>query len=109
MSDIKTKSQGIEPSIVSRDILTLVSDTQNIYKSLSIISKRAKQLSVEVRKELNGKLDEFASNTDSLEEIHENKEQIEISKFYERMPNSAILAMHEFLNEELNYRNRDEK
>lgn len=101
MSDIKSKAQGIEASVVSRDINELVDRTGNIYETLSIISKRSKQLVVDIKHELHNKLEEFAVSTDVIEETHENKEQIEISKFYERLPNPAIIATHEFLNYDL--------
>lgn len=87
---------AVKPSIATRDITDLSSSTGNIYKSLNIISKRARQISSNVREELSGKLAEFASTVDNLEEIFENREQIEISKFYERMPKPTILAIEEF-------------
>ena len=76
-----------------------------------MISKRATHLSVNLKKELHDKLDEFAVNPETIEEITENKEQIEISKFYERLPNPAIIATNEFFDEELHYsyKNREEK
>ncbi|GAG79075.1 unnamed protein product, partial [marine sediment metagenome] len=78
--------------------------TDNVYESINVISTRARQISSLVREELNGKLAEFASTVDNLEEIFENREQIEISKFYERMPKPTQLAIDEFLNDELTYR-----
>ncbi len=69
----------------------------NIYEAINIISKRATQIGVEIKKELIGKLDEFATYNDSLEEVFENKEQIEVSKFYERLPKSQALAVEEWL------------
>ena len=102
--DIKQRSQGIEPSIEPRNIINLVGGTDNIYEALVIISKRASQISLQMRQELHAKLEEFASTTENLEEIHENKEQIEISKFYERLPNPAILAMNEFLTDQIFYK-----
>ena len=86
----------------------LKAKTGNLYESISIISKRANQISISVREELHSKLEEFASHTDSLEEIHENKEQIEISKAYERMPNPAILATAEFIDDKIYYRKNEE-
>ena len=70
--------------------------TGNIYQSIAIIAKRANQINITLKEELHNKLEEFASHTDSLEEIHENKEQIEISRAYERMPNPSLLATQEF-------------
>jgi DNA-directed RNA polymerase subunit K/omega len=78
--------------------------TGNVYESISIISKRSRQISVNVKEELNSKLAEFATTVDNLEEIFENREQIEISKFYERMPKPTTIATEEFLADELVYR-----
>ena len=87
---------AIKPSIITRNVTDLSLDTGNIYKSLVIVSKRARQISANIKSELSGKLAEFASNVDNLEEIFENREQIEISKFYERMPKPTLVAMDEF-------------
>ena len=86
----------------------LLEPTENIYESLVIIGKRARQISSIQKEELNGKLAEFASTVDNLEEIFENREQIEISKFYERMPKPTTTATEEFLNDEVTFRRRDE-
>jgi len=83
--------------------------TGNIYKSIVVISKRARQISSTVKEELNSKLAEFASTVDNLEEVFENREQIEISKFYERLPKPSRIAIEEFLEEKLMYRQRDEE
>lgn len=109
MADIKQKAQGMFPSAQPRNITTLVKDTKNVYETLCIISKRATQISIQMKQELHAKLEEFASTTENLEEIHENKEQIEISKFYERLPNPVIIATNEFLEGTLYYRYRDSK
>ncbi len=109
MSDIKSKVQGIDPSAKARNIKTLVEETGNVYETLCIISNRANQLSVDLKHELYQKLDEFAVSSDTIEEIHENKEQIEISKFYERLPNPAIIAMEEFLEGELHHRYKEKR
>jgi DNA-directed RNA polymerase subunit K/omega len=109
MADIKQKAQGMYSSAQPRNISVMIKDTQNIYESLCIISKRATQISVQMKRELHAKLEEFASTTENLEEIHENKEQIEISKFYERLPNPVIIATNEYLDGTLYYRYRDEK
>lgn len=93
-----------DPSIITRDLNTLAKDTHNLYESVSIISKRARQISALVKEELSSKLAEFATTVDNLEEIFENREQIEISRFYERMPKSTVVAIEEFLNGELTYR-----
>ncbi len=95
--------------IETKNLADIKKVTGNLYESISIISKRANQINVSLKDELHSKLEEFASHTDNLEEIHENKEQIEISKAYEKMPNSAILATEEFLEDKIYYRkNNDE-
>ncbi len=109
MSDIKNKVQGLDPNVRARDITHLASDTENIYEALAIVTKRARQLGVDLKHELNSKLEEFAVSSDTIEEITENKEQIEISKFYERLPNPVIIAMEEYINEELYHRYNDRK
>ncbi len=108
MKDIKSKVQAINPSIQALDMTELVEKTGNVYEALCVIASRAKQLNVDIKHELYQKLDEFAVSTDAIEEIHENKEQIEISKFYERIPNPVIISLDEYRNNELHfsYRNR---
>jgi DNA-directed RNA polymerase subunit K/omega len=91
-------------SVETRSILDIKQKTGNLYESISVIAKRATQINITMKEELHNKLEEFASHTDSLEEVHENKEQIEISKAYERMPNPALLATQEFLDEKLYFR-----
>lgn len=105
----KKKNFTISPNIESRDLSTIEDVTGNIYLSLNVISKRSKQIASKQKEELHAKLHEFASSTDTLEEIHENKEQIEISKYYERMPHVALLALEEFLNDEIYYRKQEKK
>lgn len=83
--------------------------TGNIYEAITIIAKRASQINLEIKKELLEKLDEFATNNDSLEEIFENKEQIEVSRFYERLPKPHALAMQEWLDQKIYYRNTKEE
>ena len=97
------------PSIITRNTDELAEPTGNIYESVSIISKRAKQISSNMKEELNGKLAEFASTVDNLEEIFENREQIEISKFYERMPKPTSMAVEEFQNDNIYWRYKDEE
>ncbi|MBK7429072.1 MAG: DNA-directed RNA polymerase subunit omega [Saprospiraceae bacterium] len=109
MSDIKTKVQKMDPNVTARDIAGMAGRASNIYEALAIISKRARQLQVDLKDELKTKLEEFEVVSDTIEEIHENKEQIEISKFYERLPNPALIATHEFLNSELTWREREER
>lgn len=101
MSELKSKIQNLEPFVKARDIKQFVVKTGNMYESLVAISKRANKISDKLKKELHSKLEEFSINSDTIEEIHENKEQIEISKFYERFPNPAIIATEEYLNGEL--------
>jgi len=109
MADIKTKAQGLDPNIRARNISKLVEPTGNIYETLAIIAKRSKQLAVDLKHELNSKLDEFAITTDTIEEITENKEQIEISKFYERLPSPTLIAIEEYLNGEIHYHYNDKQ
>jgi DNA-directed RNA polymerase subunit K/omega len=78
--------------------------TGNIYEAITIIAKRANQINTEIKKELIEKLDEFATNTDSLDEVFENKEQIEVSKYYEKLPKPQALAVEEWLNGEVSYK-----
>ena len=95
---------GNNASIITRDLDDVAQSTGNVYESVAIISKRARQISTKMKEELNQKLAEFASTVDNLEEIFENREQIEISKFYERMPKPTAIATEEFLNGELSFR-----
>ena len=97
-----------DASLKTRENSVLSKTTENIFESLVIIGKRARQISSIQKEELNGKLAEFASNVDNLEEIFENREQIEISKFYERMPKPTTTATEEFLNDEVIFRRPDE-
>ena len=109
MSDIKSKAQGLDPNVQPRDVRELVEKTGNVYESISVISKRARQISSDLKWEIQRKLEEFAVNTDTIEEVQENKEQIEISKFYERLPNPAIIATEEWINDELYYRFKERR
>jgi DNA-directed RNA polymerase subunit K/omega len=97
---------AIQASITTRDLNDLAAKTGNIYKSVAIISKRARQISANLKEELSSKLAEFASTVDNLEEIFENREQIEISKFYERMPKPTRTAAEEFIEDKLFYRDK---
>lgn len=105
MSDIKTQVQGLDPNVKARDVHGMASETGNIYETLVVVAKRARQLSVDLKHELHNKLEEFAVSTDTIEEINENKEQIEISKFYERLPNPVIIATEEYIDGKLYHRN----
>src|SRR5215213_3453857 len=95
-------------NIETRDVNEFKNKTGNLYESIAIVAKRANQINISLKEELHNKLEEFASHTDSLEEIHENKEQIEISRAYEKMPNPSILATQEFLEGKVYYRNNDD-
>ncbi|GIV37529.1 MAG: hypothetical protein KatS3mg032_1908 [Cyclobacteriaceae bacterium] len=97
-----------QTSVITRDLDKLTASTGNIYETVAIISQRAKQIAVNLKEELNAKLAEFATTVDNLEEIFENREQIEISKFYERMPKPTTIATEEFLEGKLKFRMRDE-
>ncbi len=92
----------------TKDLNEIKAKTGNVYESISIIAKRAGQINISLKEELHNKLEEFASHTDSLEEIHENKEQIEISKAYEKMPNPALLATQEFMEDKVYFRKNEE-
>ena len=95
---------AVNPSIITRDLEKIADQTGNIYESIHIVGQRAKQISSTLKEELNNKLSEFASTVDNLEEVFENKEQIEISKFYERMPKPTSLAMEEFVEGKIHHR-----
>ncbi|GEM66402.1 hypothetical protein SMI01S_00080 [Sphingobacterium mizutaii NBRC 14946 = DSM 11724] len=92
-------------STVTRDLRELDQTTDNLYESIVVISKRANQIAVDMKEELNQKLSEFASSNDNLEEVFENREQIEISKHYERLPKPTLVAIDEFLHEKVYFRN----
>ena len=109
MSKLRRQLSSSTSSVVEPQKLSDLKDkTGNLYESIAIVAKRANQINITVKEELHNKLEEFASHTDSLEEIHENKEQIEISRAYERMPNPALLATTEFLEDKIYYRRNDE-
>ena len=94
-----------EPTTITRDMMSLSKDTGNVYETVRIISKRANQISVEMKNDLDQKLQEFASYTDNLEEIFENREQIEISRYYERLPKPTLIAAQEYEEGKLYHRN----
>ena len=99
--DIK---KNIPNNTVTRKLVDLDQPTGNIYESINIIARRANQISSELKSELTRKLADFSSPTDTMEETFENREQIEISRYYERLPKPAIIATEEFLDDELYYR-----
>jgi DNA-directed RNA polymerase subunit K/omega len=92
---------------VTRNLDMMIKDTGNIYETVIIVSRRANQISVEMKQELNKKLEEFASYSDNLEEVFENREQIEISKFYERLPKPTLISLQELEDGKIFYRNPD--
>lgn len=94
----------IPSEVISRDLRDLEASTMNIYQSIAIIGKRANQLSLEQKEELHDKLAEFAPSTDNLEEVFENREQIEISTYYEKLPKTTIVATEEFINSKVYFR-----
>lgn len=96
---------NIPSTTVVRDVRKIDSPTGNIYESLAIISKRANQISAQMKEELHNKLQEFSNDSDTLEEVFENREQIEISSYYERLPKAVNIAMEEFLNDKIYFRN----
>ena len=95
------KNSTAEKTTIMRDTVEMEANTSNIYESIVMMSKRSNQLSVELKEELTQKLQEFASTTDNLEEIFENREQIEISRFYERLPKPVAMAMQELLEDKI--------
>ena len=97
---------SVNPLVETRDVIEMKDKTGNLYESIAVIAKRANQIAVTIKEELHKKLDEFSSHTDSLEEVHENKEQIEISRMYERMANPALQATAEFLEDKIYYRKK---
>ena len=104
--DIKNTNAAQTTKTYNRDAIE--NQTENIYEAISIISKRAEQIKGDVKKELIEKLEEFATYNDSLEEIFENKEQIEVSRFYERLPKPHAIAIEEWLNEKIYHRNSED-
>jgi DNA-directed RNA polymerase subunit K/omega len=92
---------------VTRNIDKMTKETGNIYETVIIVSRRSNQIAVEMKQELNKKLEEFASYSDNLEEVFENREQIEISKFYERLPKPTLIALQELDDGKIFYRNPD--
>lgn len=99
------KKTNAPTTTVTQDVLDLCEDTGNIYESVAIIAKRANQIGVDLKTELSKKLQEFASTNDSLDEIFENREQIEISRFYEKLPKPSLIATQEFRDGKIYYRN----
>ena len=99
------KKTNAPTNTVTRDIIALSNDTGNVYETLRIIGKRANQISVEMKNDLVKKLQEFASYHDNLEEVFENREQIEISRYYEKLPKPTLIATQEYLEGKVYYKN----
>ena len=96
--------QTTSPFVETKDLDQIMQPTGNLYRSISIIAKRSNQINLKIREELHSKLNEFATSSDNLEEVFENREQIEISRHYERLPNPAIIATKEFLESNIYWR-----
>lgn len=92
-------------STVTRDMMSMCEDTGNVYETVTIIAKRANQISVEMKQDLEKKLQEFASFNDNLEEVFENREQIEISRYYEKLPKATLIAAQEYEEGKVYFRN----
>ena len=109
MSKLRRQQNSNTANVVeTQNLIDIKNKTGNLYESITIIAKRANQINIAIKEELHNKLEEFASHTDSLEEIHENKEQIEISRAYERMPNPVLLATAEFMEDKIYYRRNED-
>lgn len=106
MSINKKVLASVNPLVETRDVVAIKERTGNLYESIVVMSKRAGQISVVVKEELHKKLEEFGSHTDNLEEVHENKEQIEISRMYERLANPSLQAVNEFLEDKIYHRRK---
>ncbi len=94
---------------VTRDIIELSQDTGNVYETVCIIAKRSNQIASEMKHDLEKKLQEFASLTDNLEEVSENREQIEISRYYEKLPKPTLIATQEYVDHKIYFRNPEKK
>ena len=99
------KKTNAPTNTVTRDMQDFRDKTGNVYESIAIMGKRANQISVEIKDELKKKLEEFSSSSDNLEEVFENREQIEISRFYERLPKPTLIAAQEFAEDQVYYHN----
>ncbi len=99
------KKSNAASTTITRDVIKLCEDTGNVYETVAIIGKRANQISVEIKNDLSKKLAEFASYNDNLEEVFENREQIEISRYYEKLPKPTLIATQEYKEGKVYYRN----
>ena len=103
------RKSNASTNTVTRDMIALSEDTGNVYETVKIIAKRANQISVEMKHDLEKKLNEFASSNDNLEEVFENREQIEISLYYERLPKPTLIATQEYIEDEVYHKNREKE
>jgi DNA-directed RNA polymerase subunit K/omega len=104
-----TKKANTSINTITRDVNRMSARVGNVYEMTTIIAKRANQIASEMKQELNSKLEEFSNYSDNLEETFENREQIEISRYYERQPKPALMAVNEFLNNKIYYRRVDQQ
>lgn len=105
----KSKLVNMHPEVETRSLKKLASQTGNLYEAIAISAKRANQINAKMKEELHAKLNEFASSSDNLEEVFENREQIEISKYYERLPNPAVIALNSFIDGDVYFRRPGEE
>jgi len=103
------KKVKTDNTTITRDLNQFTEKTGNLYESVVVLAKRSNQISTELKEELNSKLEEFATHSDNLEEVFENREQIEIAKYYEQLPKPTLIAIHEFLNDQVYFRKPTEE
>jgi DNA-directed RNA polymerase subunit K/omega len=99
------KKLKTETTAVTRNTSDFYKQTNNVYETLAVLSKRANQIATELKEELHSKIQEFATPSDNLEEIFENREQIEVAKYYEHLPKPTLIAINEFLSSKIHHRN----
>ena len=104
---MSVKKVNAAPTTATRDRRKFINHTGNVYETLAILGKRANQISAELKEELSGKLEEFNTHTENLEEVFENREQIEISRYYEKLPKASLLAIQEWLDDEIYFRHTE--
>ena len=97
-------SKNVPPTTITRDLVKLAEPTGNVYESVMIIAKRSNQIAAELKQELKVKLEEFSNFADTLEETFENREQIEISRYYEKLPKASLIAIQEFEEDKIQVR-----
>ena len=103
------KKTNAPTNTITRNMMELCEDTGNVYETVAILGKRANQIGQEMKNDLSKKLQEFASYTDNLEEVFENREQIEISRYYEKLPKPTLIATQEYMEGKVYYRNPEKK